>query len=264
MTELVYGKDGDGIATLRLNRPEVGNALSRAMRPRLREIWADVRDDPAVRVLVVTGTGDRHFCTGADVREVAATGTTTAGARAGDLKRDIVWSPLLNDVWKPVVCAVNGLVAGGGLHFVADADIVLAAPHAQFMDTHVSVGQVGAVENIGLARRLPLGTVLRMTLMGRHFRLDADRAHTLGLVDEVVPAGELAEAARGVALAIAANSPSAVMASKRAIWHAAELPHLAALEHGWALARRQWTHPDFAEGAAAFAERRSPRWTVTP
>ncbi|WP_238009895.1 enoyl-CoA hydratase/isomerase family protein [Dactylosporangium sp. AC04546] len=250
----------DGIATIRLNRPDVGNALSRRMRPRLRELWAKVRDDPSVRVVIVTGTGDRHFCTGADVREVADTGTTTSGQ--GTVAEDIVWSPLQNQVWKPVICAVNGLVAGGGLHFVADADVVVAADHAQFMDTHVSVGQVGAVENIGLARRLPLGTVLRMTLTGKGFRLDAARAYQLGLVDELVPAAGLMDTAWELAVAIAANSPSAVSRSKQAIWGAAERPHQEALEYGWELARRQWTHPDFLEGARAFVQRRPPQWNV--
>lgn len=252
-----YTVDG-AVATVRLNRPEVGNALSRAMRPALAAIWADVMADDAVRVVIITGAGDRHSCTGADIREVAETGSTTSGH--GRVSEDIVWSPLQQGVWKPVICAVNGLVAGGGLHFVADADIVVAAAHASFMDTHVSVGQVGAVENIGLTRRMPIGAVLRMTLMGRHFRLDATRAHQLGLVDEVVDADELMATARTIADAIASNSPAAVTLSKQAIWAATEMPHQAALEHGWALARTHWSHPDFREGARAFAERRPPRW----
>jgi (E)-benzylidenesuccinyl-CoA hydratase len=257
--EVVYTKDGH-VATVRLNRPAVGNALSRGMRPALAAAWADVMADDAVRVVVVTGTGERHFCTGADVREVAGTGTTTSGP--GSVREDIVWSPLQQGVWKPVICAVNGLVAGGGLHFVADADIVVAADHASFMDTHVSVGQVGAVENIGLTRRMPLGAVLRMTLTGRGFRFTAADAYRLGLVDEVVPADRLAATVREMADAIAANSPAAVSLSKRAVWEAAERPHQEALEHGWALARGHRSHPDFQEGARAFVERRPPRWTV--
>jgi len=257
--EVVYTK-ADGVATIRLNRPAVGNALSRRMRPAFAEIWADVRADDAVRAVVVTGTGDRHFCTGADVTEVAETGTTTSSAES--VREAVVWSPLQNDVWKPVVCAVNGVVAGGGLHFVADADIVVAAETAAFMDTHVSVGQVGAVENIGLAHRMPLGAALRMTLMGRSYRMPARRAYELGLVDEVVPLPDLAETALGIALGIAANSPAAVTASKRAIWESVGAARQEALERGWALAREQWRHPDFTEGARAFAEKRPPRWTV--
>jgi enoyl-CoA hydratase/carnithine racemase len=224
----------------------------------MKAAWADLRDDPAVRVIVVTGAGDRHFCTGVDVMEVAATGTTTAGdGRAHD---EIVWSPLHNGVWKPVICAVNGLVAGGGLHFVADADIVVAAEHAALMDTHTSVGMVGAVENVGLARRMPLGSALRMTLMGRHYRMTAERAHQLGLVDEVVPSGEALASALEMARAIALNSPRAVALSKQAIWDSLGMSPADAAEHAWALARLHWRHPDFIEGPRAFAEKRSPAW----
>ena len=81
---------------------------------------------------------------------------------------------------KPVICAVNGLCVGGGLHFVVDSDVVVAAESAAFMDTHVNVGMVGAIENVGLAKRLPLGAALRMTLMGRHYRMTARRAYELG------------------------------------------------------------------------------------
>ncbi|MDT5025448.1 MAG: hypothetical protein QOE61_1874 [Micromonosporaceae bacterium] len=261
MVEVVYTK-ADGVATVRLNRPEAGNALSRRMRPLFIDIWADIREDADVRAVVITGTGDRHFCTGADVKEVAESGTTTSTSER--VAEAVVWSPMQNGIWKPVICAVNGLVAGGGLHFVADADIVLAAESAAFMDSHVSVGQVGAIENIGLAHRMPLGSALRMTLMGRSYRMPAARAYQLGLVDEVVALDDLSDTATAMALAIAANSPAAVMRSKQAIWDSIGVPRQDALEHGWALAREHWNHPDFLEGARAFAEKRPPRWTTAP
>jgi enoyl-CoA hydratase/carnithine racemase len=252
----VYSK-ADGIATVRLDRPEVGNALSAEMKQSILRIWADVRADPAVRVILITGTGERHFCTGADVAAITATGSTPSGGG-----RDaIVWSPIQNEIWKPVVCAVNGLVAGGGLHFVADADVVVAAEHAAFMDTHVSVGQVGAVENIGLAHRMPLGTVLRMTLQGRSYRLPAQRAYNLGLVDELCAADELEVTAKAIARAIAANSPTAVERSKRLIWSAIGVPREQALDEAWQVAQAHWSHPDFLEGARAFVEKRDPQWT---
>ena len=177
------------------------------MKESILRIWSDVRDDPEVRVVVITGTGDRHFCTGADVKQIAETGSTPSG---GGSVEAIAWSPIHSGVWKPVICAVNGLVAGGGLHFVADADIVIAADHAAFMDTHVNIGQVGAVENVSLTHRMPLGAVLRMTLQGRDYRLTARRAYELGLVDEIVPLADLQATAREIALSIAANSPTAV------------------------------------------------------
>jgi enoyl-CoA hydratase/carnithine racemase len=256
---LRYEKRGH-VATMTLDRPERGNALSRRMRAPVRAVWRDVMADPEVRVLIVTGAGDRHFCTGADVREVAETGSTSAGD--GPARQEIAWSSLGHGVWKPVICALNGLVAGGGLHFVADADIVVAADHVEIMDTHTSVGMVGAVENVGLTHRLPLGSVLRMTLGGRHYRMTAARAHELGLVDELCGRDSLMATAHDIAGGIAQNSPHAVMLSKQAIWSSLGRDHEGALEYAWALARIQRTHPDFPEGARAFAERRPPRWTV--
>lgn len=255
---LRYEKHGH-VATMTIDRPERGNSLSRAMAEPVRAVWREVMADPEVRVLVITGAGDRHFCTGADVHEVAETGTVTAGD--GPAREQIPWSALAHGVWKPVICALNGLVAGGGLHFVADADIVVAADHVEIMDTHTSVGMVGAVENVGLTHRLPLGSVLRLTLGGRSYRMSAQRAHQLGLVDELCDRSALLDTAYQVADGIVQNSPRAVMLSKQAIWASLGRDHEGALEHAWALARLQRTHQDFHEGARAFAERRPPRWT---
>lgn len=249
----------DRVMTVCLSRPEVGNALSRRMREPMARIWRRAVTDDEIRVVVVTGEGHRHFCTGADVGEIAATGSVPSADAADE---PIVWSPLRAGVRKPVICAVNGVVAGGGLHFVADADIVVADDHAQFMDTHVSVGQVGAVENIGLTHRLPFGTVMRMTLQGASFRLGAERAHQLGLVDELVGADELQSAARDIAVAVAANSPRAVQLSRALLWDSlGRTPHDAERE-AWRVAQSHWDHPDFLEGARAFAEKRPPQWTA--
>lgn len=254
----------DGVAWITLDRPERGNALTAAMQPLMRAIWAAVRDDPAIRVAVVSGSGERHFCTGFDVgSEEEAAAETVFQDRP--LAEAVHWSPLQNRVWKPVICAVNGLCVGGGLHFVVDADVVLASENAAFLDTHVNVGMVGALENVGLARRLPLGTALRMTLAGRAYRLPARRAFELGLVDELVAApAELVPLAAGIAEAMRRNSPQAMALSKQAVWGALERGYSEALEHGWALVRRHWRHPDFREGQRAFAEKRAPRWNPDP
>ena len=245
------------VLVIRLARPEVGNALSRRMREPMARIWERLDADDDLRVAVVTGAGDRHFCTGADVREIAEAGAVPSG---GAPEEPIVWSPVARGVRKPVICAVNGVAAGGGLHFVVDADIVLAADHAVFLDTHVSVGQVGAVENVGLTHRLPFGTAMRMTLQGSSFRLDAARAHVLGLVDEVVPRGDLEAAALQIANAVAANSPRAVELSRAILWGSLGRPPREAEAEGWRIAQEHWSHPDFLEGARAFAEKRPPTW----
>jgi E-phenylitaconyl-CoA hydratase len=254
---ILYEKIGS-VAVMTLNRPDVGNALSRAMRPVVQAIWEDVKEDDSVRALIITGAGDRHFCTGLDLAEANVSGGTSTGG--GRVKKEIVWSPLHAEVWKPVICAVNGLVAGGGLHFVADADIVVGTENADVMDTHTNVGMVGAVENIALAHRLPIGSVLRMTFMGRSYRMPAQRAYQLGLYDEIVPTGESLSTAMEIAKAIAQNSPAAVSLSKQAIWSLGLSSLNEAQEYGWALARMHWAHPDFAEGPKAFVERRPPEW----
>jgi enoyl-CoA hydratase/carnithine racemase len=228
------------------------------MGVRLRECWDEIRDNHDIRCTIITGAGDRHFCTGADLTEVADSGPIGAGY--GSMRAEVRWSSRQNEIWKPTICAVNGLVAGGGLHFVVDSDIVVAAENAQFLDTHVNVGMVGAIENIGLARRLPIGTALRMTLQGRTFRLPAQRAYQLGLVDELAEPGRALDVALEIAHDVAKNSPNAVSLSMRAVWSALEMPYTTAMEYGYALLRMHWRHPDFEEGPRAFAEKRPPVW----
>jgi enoyl-CoA hydratase/carnithine racemase len=248
----------DGTAWITLDRPQAGNAFTPAMHDGLRRVWAFVRDDPSVRVAVITGAGERHFCTGADLRNTVERGGMSTDE--GPFSEAVRLTPRQNRVWKPVICAVNGLTVGGGLHFVVDSDIVVAADHAAFMDTHVGVGQVGAIENIGLAKRLPLGTALRMTLQGSAFRLEADRAHQLGLVDELVPLSELRATCDELAESMKRNSGRAMSLSQQAIWASLETGYTRALDFGWSLLRLHRYHPDAAEGPIAFAEKRAPNW----
>ncbi len=254
----------DHIAFITLNRPERGNALTPRMQPIMREIWSEVRDDPWIQAAVVLAAGEKHFCTGFDVAEAD-------GAEADSvfdnrpLAEAVHWSPQQNRVWKPVICAVNGLCVGGGLHFVVDADIVIASRNAAFLDAHVNVGMVGALENVGLAKRLPLGTALRMTLMGKDYRLDAARAYQLGLVDELVESpAELRSTAEAMARTIVKNSPQALALSKQAVWGSLDRGYREALEYAWSLLRLHWSHPDFEEGPRAFAEKRAPVWNPDP
>ncbi len=261
---LRYERRDDGIAVLTLDRPERGNSLAPSMQAVVRAIWEEVRDDPAVRAAVVTATGERHFCTGFDVAE-AESDEADAVFNNRPLAEAVRWSPHQNRVWKPVICAVQGLCAGGGLHFVVDADIVVASRNAKFMDSHANVGMVGALENVGLAKRLPLGTALRMTLQGRDFRLPAERAWQLGLVDELVETpAEALPAALEIAGSILKSSPQALALSKQAVWGSIEKGYSEALESAWGLLRLHWGHPDFREGPRAFAEKREPRWNPDP
>jgi E-phenylitaconyl-CoA hydratase len=256
-----YDKRDDGIAVITLDRPERGNALFPGLGPIMRAIWHDIGSDDRIRAAVVTGAGDRHFCTGADMR---MSHESSGVARNRPMEEQVFWTARHNKVWKPMIAAVNGTVAGGGLHYVVDADVVVSAEHAQFLDTHVSVGFVGGLENVGLAKRLPLGTALRMSLQGRDFRLSAERAYTLGLVDELVPRGQALEVALELARSISRNSPQAVTLTQQAIWASLEMPYEQALRYAWSLIRLQWNHPDFAEGPRAFVEKRDPVWNPDP
>jgi E-phenylitaconyl-CoA hydratase len=252
----------DGIAVLTLDRPDKGNSLNPGMLLALEAAWARVDSDDAIRVAVITGAGKRHFCTGA---EVAALEMGVGGLQNQPYEQANRFSPRMMRVKKPVICVVNGLTNAGGLHFVADSDIVVSCRDAVFMDSHVTVGQVSALESQGIARRAGLGAALLMGLAGRTYRMPAERAWMLGMVDLLEPTAEDA-LARGMELARAmcANSPQAMALTKRAIWATAELTDPAAPSYGWELLKSQWAHPDFVEGPKAFTEGRAPAWDPNP
>jgi len=226
------------------------------MNRELPLVWRRFEADDAATVAIVTGKGGKAFCVGADLADLPK---SDDDPHAGTLD-SIRWSSLQNEVWKPVIAAVNGLTCGGGLHFVADADIVVASETATFFDSHVAVGYVAALEPISLCRRMPIGAVLRMALMGGSERLSAQDALRLGLVDEVAPPAELLDRAFALADKIRRHSPSALARTKKAIWLAQDLGLNQALREGWKAIMEQNTHPDAAEGGRAFLERRRPAW----
>lgn len=244
------------------NRPEALNAMNSVMRDELASAWVELDRDPAVRVIVHTGEG-RAFQTGADLKEVATDGQGMPRYRDDMLSFDLHFTAWHQHVAKPVIAAVNGICAGGGLHFVADADIVIAAADATFFDPHVSVGQVTALEMIGLAKKMPFEAVMRMALVGVHERMSAQRAYELGMVSQVVdPPEKLREAAQELAERVARNSPAAMAATKKALWAALELGLTDACKVGAQHLVGLWGHPDQSEGPRAFVEKREPRWTV--
>jgi enoyl-CoA hydratase/carnithine racemase len=245
------------VATITLNRPERLNAIDGRMGDDLRAAWSELDGDDDVRVIIVTGAG-RGFCSGMDL--VMGSEQAPAPDARTDYAKSVHLSAIHCSVWKPVLTAVNGVCAGGGLHFIADSDITICSDEASFLDPHVSVGQVSALEPIGLLRRVPFETVMRMALMGKGERLSAADALRWGLVSEVVEPGQLLARAAEIAEAIAANSPAAVMATKRAIWQSLDQGLHAGLANGWRILQEHYTHPDVQEGPRAFAERRQPRW----
>ena len=211
------------VGWLVFDRPDAGNAIDARMFVELEEAWAGLEGDPSVRAIVNTGNG-HSFQTGLDVKQLA---TDREALRASSRRtRDFAlrMTSWHCGVTKPVIAAVNGTCAGGGLHFVADADIVIAADRASFLDPHVSVGQASAFETIGLLKKVPMESVSRMALMGAHERLSAERARQLGIVSEVVDAAGLRDRARELAVIIAEQDPARLRAMKRAMWHALEAP----------------------------------------
>jgi enoyl-CoA hydratase/carnithine racemase len=248
------------VGWLIFDRPDAGNAMDATMLGELEEAWRDLDGDPDVRVIVNTGNGPA-FQTGVDVvqvsRDKAALREQSRRTRDAQL-RLTAWH---NQVWKPVIAAVNGVCAGGGLHFVTDADIVIAASTATFLDPHVSLGQVSAYETIGLVRKSPMESVVRMALVGAHERVDAERARQLGILSQVVdPPGRLRDEAQDLAEKIARNSPAAMRLTKQALWGALELGLSDACRAGGRALVAMWGHPDQEEGPRAFAEKRDPQW----
>jgi len=250
-----FERDGD-IAVVTLDRPQRRNALNAELMGSLRALWADRQALAGVRCVVLTGAGP-GFCAGADVEMLHRDRRDTAAATAED---ELSFLPG-NTVAMPVIVAVNGVCAGGGLHFVADADIVVAATGASFLDPHVSVGQITALEPITLLPTVRGDVLMRMVLLGRHERLSAQQALEAGLVSEVVPDDALMERARELARLVASNSPRAVQESRRLLRHAAHAREAELLEFGWQAIRAHWEHPDAREGPAAFLERREPVWS---
>jgi enoyl-CoA hydratase len=242
------------------NRPDQLNAMNSLMRDEFADAWTELDQDPAVRVIVHTGEG-RAFQTGVDVTEIATDGQGFERYRQSMEDFDLHFTAWHQRVWKPVITAVNGICAGGGFHWIADADIVIAASDAQFFDPHVSVGQVVSLEAIGLIRKMPAEAVMRMAFVGRYERMNAQRAYELGMISQIVdPPDQLRAEAQALAEKVAKNSPAAMAATKRAL--------VGALEHGLTDACKagakelvsMWGHPDQEEGPKAFAEKRDPDW----
>ncbi|MCE4265794.1 enoyl-CoA hydratase/isomerase family protein [Rhodococcus sp. ACPA4] len=210
----VIAEQNDHVLTITLNRPDRMNSFTNVMRSEFRSLWHYAAETDDVHVVVLRANGDRAFSTGMDVKEgtYVAENVFTRRDPGADL------SPKQNGCWKPLVCAVHGMVAGGALYWINEADIIIASDDAQFFDPHVSYGLVAALEPIGLAHRIPIGEVLRMVLLGLDERMSAERAREIGLVSEIVSRGDLWDRAQDLAGRIAAKPAAAIQGSIRAIW----------------------------------------------
>ncbi len=247
-------RDG-AILTITLDRPQVLNALHQAAHFELARAFDWYAADPTLRVAIITGSGERAFCVGTDLKSLAETGAYEypPGGFAGITMRF--------DLWKPVIAAVNGLCLGGGVEIVAACDLAVASDHAEFALPEPLVGLAalggGALQR--LARQMPMKDAMWLVLTGK--RISAPEARRVSLVNEVVPRGAALERAKAIAREMLACAPLALEASKQVMHQSVAEPGLAAaMRKTYPAAERMLSSEDAKEGPRAFAEKRKPRW----
>jgi enoyl-CoA hydratase/carnithine racemase len=233
---LVVRKD-DGVLWVSLNRPDVRNAINQKMQDEIGALWTGLRYDDDVRCVVLTGEGE-SFCTGIDRREAVSDDNNAAMAAGNypgyptpwmydDPGRDL--GPKTRDLWKPVVAAVHGMACGGAFYLLGEVEFIIASDDAVFFDPHVTYGMTAAFEPMQMLSKMPFPEIMRLSLLGAHERMSAERAHQIGLVSEVVARDELLDRAGWVARAIADAPPLVVQGTMRALWTALELSRTHAL-----------------------------------
>ncbi|NGO48241.1 enoyl-CoA hydratase/isomerase family protein [Streptomyces ureilyticus] len=216
-----------GVAVLTLDRPEKMNAIDLGLADELITTWRELRFDDSVRAVVLTGAGERAFCTGLDRSvEVPQPGSPYMV----DDPLDTI-GPKANDLWKPVIAAVRGMACGGAFYLLGEAEFIVADSTATFFDPHTTYGMVSAYESVYMAQRMPFGEVARMALMGSAERVSAQRAYEVGLVSELTATGGALAAASEAAAVIASYPTEAVQGTVRALWAAKEATRASALAH---------------------------------
>lgn len=239
------------IAVLTLNVPQRRNALSEAIRTGVRDGLVRADEDPQIAIAVLTGAGDRAFCAGIDLKEMAQVGTGVPGSGFMPIARRTV------PFSKVLIAAVNGAALGGGFLLAQMADLVVAAEHASFGMPEAKVGR-GAPWSAPLSRMIPQRVWLELCLTGEP--ISAKRAHEVGFVNRLTPSGEALPEALRMAERIAANAPLTVAASREMIRLSEEMGRSAAWDVADALFEPVYTSADAQEGPRAFTERRTPRW----
>jgi enoyl-CoA hydratase/carnithine racemase len=218
MSVLVDRDKETGVAVVTLNRPERLNAVDLDTAAQLSSVWRELRSDDTVRAVVLTGAGERAFCTGID-RSAEVPQPSSPYSTDDPL---ITIGPKANDLWKPVIAAVRGMACGGAFYLLGEAEFVIAAEDATFFDPHTTYGMVSAYESMYLALRMPHGEAARLALMGTAERMSARRAYEIGFVSEVAPPGVELGAATRCAETIASFPTEAVQGTVRSLWAAKE------------------------------------------
>ena len=252
---LTYDAADDGVATVTLNRPEVHNAFNVAMQDELAAVWQWVRFDENVKAVVLTGAGDKAFCTGIDRSDIPE--TEYDPFTYDDPGRKI--GPKSQGLWKPVIAAVNGMACAGGFYLLGESDIIIAAESATFFDPHVTYTMTAAFEPILLSNRMAFGDLVRMSLVGALERMSAPTARESGLVSEVVASADLLEVSHDLAARIAAAPSTAVQSTLRTLWAARSLSLDQALVLGNVFLQLGTSAKNLRQGQEEFAARQSEK-----
>lgn len=227
---ILFATNDVGVATITLNRPDKMNSFNQQMLEDMEAVWKIVREDSAIRTVVLKAAPGRAFSTGVDVVE-GITFYPDEPVRERD--PGAMLGPKSNLVWKPVIAAVHGLCAGGAFYFLNECDIIICSEDAQFFDPHVSFGVVPSCEPIGVSHRMPYGDIMRMILLGNSERICAETALRMSLVSEVVKLDALHDRAAELAANIAAKPPGAIQGAVKAMWEALDMPYSVAVRNGY-------------------------------
>jgi enoyl-CoA hydratase/carnithine racemase len=251
MAEAILYENRGQVAVITINRPEARNAINQGVREGLAAAWARFAKDKDARVAILTGAGDKAFCAGADLKEMALT-------KLGSLPRNFLPSLNVNiQVTKPVIAAVNGGAYAGGWALVQMCDLVIASETALFAITEAKVGR-GMPWAVPLTHMIPQKILLEILLTGNP--ITAQRAYEIGFVNHVVPANQVLPKALEIAETIAENAPLTVAAAKEMVYLATDMGRLAGLEAARHLFDHVYRSEDAQEGPRAFAEKRKPQW----
>jgi enoyl-CoA hydratase/carnithine racemase len=228
---ITYETGADHVATVTLNRPDKLNTFNRQMLDDFRDVWAEIRDTDDVHTVVLRANG-RAFSAGLDVSDPTARSAHKSGVPFNDTDPGFYLGAKANRVWKPVVCAVHGMAAGGAFYWINESDIVICSEEAEFFDPHVTYGMTSALEPIGLRMRIPLGEALRWALMGLDERMTSARALQIGLVSEITTRDDLWNRAHEIAATIAAKPSVATQGTVKAVWDSLDMGRRAAMTFG--------------------------------
>ncbi|WP_406512281.1 enoyl-CoA hydratase/isomerase family protein [Streptomyces sp. NBC_00161] len=216
MTVRVERDKAAGVAVVTLDRERRHNAIDLATAAELAAVWREFRHEDDVRAVVLTGAGRAAFCTGID--RGAEVPQPPSPYSVDDPLLSV--GPKANDLWKPVVAAVNGMACGGAFYLLGESEFIVSSSTATYFDPHTTYGMVSAYEAVYMAQRMPFGEAARMSLMGTAERLSAQRAYEIGLVSELTAPEELLPAALRAAQTLAGYPTEAVQGTVRALWSA--------------------------------------------